>query len=426
MGDPPALPGVLALTTKSTVTSGGTGSDSQTWLIALTHAGEPSSPAQEFRMVEADDVGLTPSGKTGTAHCYLATTAAFTASTIGGKSFVFAEQGRNSSGIPKEYVGRFTASAATGTGASAKGTIAKGYMDGMRLDQAGNSGGAFTGAYTGPNSNGRFTLSSTPSGSTASITTAAYIVDVNRMFLLETAGDTGVLSGEMRTQQQATYSDASFNGAAVFSAQGIEYSDSQISGYDSALYRVTGNGGGTLTVNQGYDNSNGVYAAGKENKSALAVTFDSSYPGRATFSPGSDSAFLYFYDANSAFFLDLNGDGNPNYLESGLLEPQTQKTFTDATVAGSYMLAELPLSADSHTVGEVSVSSTGTVSANISKAGENRFSFDQLQSGMTYTWLSTTYGAFTVDGTTCMVVTPASIVCMDQTGSSGSMSVLQQ
>ncbi|HEY6446877.1 MAG TPA: hypothetical protein VIY53_10485 [Acidobacteriaceae bacterium] len=413
-------------TIKSVLTAGGTGSETNTWMIALTIAGEPASPAQEFSMIEADDVGATPSGSTGTARCYLANSAAFVLGTISSHAFAFAQQGVNSSGIPEDYVGRFTTSAASGSGTSATGTISSGYQDGMTLDQTGDSGGAFTGSYTGPGVTGRFTVTIAPAGTTTTYKDAAYIVDADRIFMLEISAGGGARSGEMRAQQQSTYSNASFDGAAVLSGQAFEYSGGAVSGYDSSIYRVSGNGAGTLTVNQSYDDNGGTYTAGKENNATLGVTFDSSSSGRATFSPGSDSAFLYFYDANSAFYLDLNGGGNPNYLETGLLAPQTQSTFTDAALAGTYMESDLALAPGNNTVGEGSLSSTGAATVEFSKAGQDFSIFDQPGSGLTYSWLTTTYGAFTLNGSTCVVVTPASAVCMNDTSSSAKISNLQE
>jgi hypothetical protein len=413
-------------TINSVFTSGATGSETNTWMIALTNAGEPSSPAQEFSMVEADDAGAAPSGSTGTATCYLASTAAFVVATISDRGFAFAQQGVNSSAIPEDYVGRLTTSAATGSGASATGTITSGYQDGMILDQTGDSGGAFSGTYTGPNTQGRFTITIAPTGTTTTYKNAAYIIDANRMFLLQISGNVGLLSGDMRTQQQSTYSNTGFDAAAVLSGQAFEYSGGGISGYDSSIYRVSGNGAGTLTVNQSYDNNGGTFTAGKENNGTLAITFDSANPGRATFSPGSDSAFLYFYNTNSAFYLDLNGGGNPNYLETGSLEPQTQKTFTGAALAGAYMISDLPLQSGNNSVGEVNLAGTGAVTAEISKAGQNDSSFDQSQSGQTYSWLTTIYGAFTLNGTTCMVVTSTNVLCIDDTSTSGKVSILQK
>lgn len=413
-------------TIKSVLTSGGTGSATNTWLLALTNAGEPASPAQEFSMIEADDVGATPSGSTGTARCYLADTAAFVVGTISSHNFAFAQQGVTNSGIPDDYVGRFTTSAATGSGVSATGTVSSGYQDGMILNQTGDSGGAFVGSYTGPSATGRFTVTMTPTGTTAASKYAAYIIDASRMFLLGISAGGGVRSGDMRVQKQSSYSDTSFDGAAVLSGQAFEYSGGVISGYDSALYQLSGNGAGTLTVNQSYDNLEGAYTAGKENNATLAVAFDASNSGRATFSPGSDSSFLYFYDVNSAFYLDLNGGGTPSYLETGLLQPQTQTTFTDAALAGTYTGSDFALQGGNNTVGEGSLSSSGGVTVEFSKAGSGFSIFDQSQSGLTYSWLTATYGAFTYDGATCIVVTPASAVCLNQTSSSAKMSNLQE
>jgi hypothetical protein len=120
----------------------------------------------------------------------------------------------------------------------------------MLLDQTGDGGGAFTGTYTGPTNTGRFTFTIVPTGTTSAYKNAAYIIDANRMFLLQISGNVGLLSGDMRTQQQSIYSDTSADGTAVLFGQGIEYSSGTISGYDSSIYRVSGNGAGTLTVNQ--------------------------------------------------------------------------------------------------------------------------------------------------------------------------------
>ena len=420
------------LTTTTVTTSGGTGSSTQEWVLALTNAGEPASPAQEFRLVEADDVGATPSGQTSNVNCYLATTSAFAVSTISAKGIAFGLQGQNGSGDLKESAGRFTASTATGSGSTATGTITSAYLDGMSLNQSGDNGGAGTGSYTGPNSSGRFTFTINPTGGGGSAVFAAYIIDAKRMFALETSGDSGVSSGEMRTQQQATYSNASLSGAAVLYGQGLEYSNSIVSGADSLIYQLSGNGAGTLTVNQSYDDNDGAYNVAKENAGTLTVSFDSTNPGRATFSPGGDSAFLFFYDTNSAFYLDLNGGGSPSFLESGWLQPQTQTTFTDAALAGTYLLSNQKLGQGDSSVGELDLASNGTSTASVSTGGENSFSFDSPQSGLSYTWLNSTYGSFSLletgqsGGETCMVITSNNDICMDGTSSSAKMSIMQQ
>ncbi len=418
--------------TPYTVTAGGTGSGTNNWAIALTDA---SSPAQEIRIVETDDVGSTPSGQNGATNCYLATPGAFAAGTLSSHGFAYSLDGVDAGGLPEEWVGRVTAStesATGGTGGAAGGTISSGYRDGMYIKKTSNGGGAFTGSYTAPDSTtGRFTIT-TNFGAGFTGVDVGYIVDANRMFLLETVGDGGVQSGEMRTQQQASYSNASFNGAAVFYGQGLEYTSGSVSGFDSLIFQVSGNGAGTLTVDQSYQDADGTYKDGNANGAALPVTFDSSNPGRATFSPGTDSGYMYFYNTNSAFYVDLNGGGGLNYLETGWLEPQTQATFTNAALAGTYMLGEVHLKPGDTSVGEAVVASNGTITASVSTGGQNSFSFDSAQSGLSYTWLNSTYGSFSLTqtgqsgGETCMVITASKDICMDGTSGSAKMSVLQK
>ena len=270
-------------TTIAVATSGGSGTHTSQFALALTNAVEP---AQQFRMVETDDIGSSPSGQHSTANCYLATTSAFAASTISGHSFVFGMQGENSSGTPKAYVGRFAASG---------GTINSGIIDGMRLDQTGDNGGTFTGSYTAPNTNGRFTLTITPTGQSGSVTMAIYIIDANRMFMLETGGDSGEQAGEVRKQLQTSYSGANLNAQFVLYSQAYEYSNGSVSAYDSYVFQGTGNGTGGLTINQSYSDKNGTYQVGGEDGGPIAVTFDTSNPGRATFSPSGSEFGLFVF-----------------------------------------------------------------------------------------------------------------------------------
>jgi hypothetical protein len=423
-------------TTTSTVTSGGTGTQISHYAIALNDANHVTTTATEFRLVEIDDAGASPSGQTSTGVCYQATPAAFASSTVSGKGVAFGFQGENSSGTPKQYVGRLTLSAESATGGPGGvpgGTVTSGIIDGMRLDQTGDKGGTIaSGTYTVPNSNGVYDVTVLATGQTSGSSFVVYVIDANRMFILETAGDTGVQSGDVRTQQQTSYSNSSFNGSAVLYGQAYEGTSGAISGYDSFVYQFSGNGAGAGTVNQSYDDSNGKYDVGKENGPGSAITFDSANPGRATFSPGTDSGFLYFYDTNSAFYLDLNGGGSPNFLESGWFLPQTQTTFTNAALAGTYLTANMNEKSGDASVGEAVLSSTGSITADQSTGGENSFDWDESQTGVTYSWLSSTYGAFSIvetgqsSGLTCMVITSTSAVCMEGTNGSAKMSTFQQ
>jgi hypothetical protein len=333
--------------------------------------------------------------------------------------------GENNSGAPKAYAGRFSASG---------GNITTGIMDGMRVDQTGDNGGPFTGSYVAPNATtGRFTMTLTPTGSTESVTMVVYIIDAKRMFMLETAGDTGLLAGEMRTQLQSSYSAASLNAPFVLYSQGYEYSNNAVSGYDSQVFEGIGNGTGGMTIRQSYQDADGTLKTGKENGGPIAVTFDATYPGRVTFPAGKDSGFLYFFDKNSAFELDFNG--SDGYLESGWVEAQSQTTFTNAAIAGTYMLGKLPPMEPNNddVAGEftLSSSSTGGITGGITSAGEGEFSWDQSMT-MSYIWDASTVntGTFTIGngdkGLSCAVISATKAVCIVNGSSSAETMILQK
>jgi len=313
------------MTTTSVVTSGGTGSNTSTWAVALTNA---TSPAQQLRMVETDDVGSSPSGQHSTGNCYLATTSAFALSTFNG-GYVVSINGTNGSGTPEMAVGRVSVSSGNITG----GVVDDASASKSSVEEWTVTGGSFT---TPDSTYGRSTL--TIATSSGSGTDAVYIIDANRMFILGTGALEKTQYGDVRKQQQTTYSAANLDGPIVFYATGYEYTSGSVAGYKSNVYRVTGNGSGGITVNQSYDDNGGTYSAGNENGGPLAVTFDSSNPGRATFSPGNGTFYLYMFDKNSALEMNVTSSGDPE--GAGWVEPQSQTTFTDAAVAGNYMVGQ--------------------------------------------------------------------------------------
>jgi hypothetical protein len=303
----------------------------------------------------------------------------------------------------------------------------------MRVDQTGDNGGTFTGSYTTPSTTtGRSTLTIIPTGGGGSAVFAAYVIDANRMFLLETAGDSGVQAGDMRTQQQTSYSDANLSGPFVMYAQGYRMDNGSPSRHDSQVSQVTGNGAGGLTLNQSYMDDNGTYSVGNANGGPVALTFDSTYAGRVTF-PGDTghTSYLYFYDNSSALYMDLGSSG---YLQTGWVEPQTQTTFTDAALAGNYLFGQLsPMQATQHgNVGELNVSSGGVITGGLTEAGQGVFSYDQSQSMGTLTWDSTAPGTGTFligsgdQGVSCAVISATKIVCTLNADSSPAVLILQQ
>jgi hypothetical protein len=397
-------------TSSSTVTS--------KWAIALTNAVEP---AQEFRMVEIDDLGSSPSGRNGQADCYLATTSAFAASTISGNSFAFQGTGEIAVNSPRTSVGRFSAS---------DGNITGGDFDQVVGIPTSYTNTTFTGSYTTPDSTtGRYTLTATNGGSGSY---AVYIIDSSRMFVLETDTANGLWAGHVRTQKQSSYSAANLDAALVLYTQGFNYSGTGASSYYSWIAQGTGNGSGNLTFNESYNDAGGNFVTGTET-GTLAVSFDATNPGRATMNPGAgtDMLYLYLYDNNAGFELNVNPKTGSGNVDAGSFEAQTQTTFTDAALAGTYMLGQFPpVKPKDVSLGEVDVASSGSVTADISDGGPNGFTWDDPQTGLSYTWLASTYGVLTVAGgssdSTCIVISTTRFACIANTKSIPQVQIFQQ
>jgi hypothetical protein len=264
----------------------------------------------------------------------------------------------------------------------------------------------------------------------------AYIIDTNRLFIIATGGGTGALSGEMRLQQQSANTAAALlSGSSVLYSQRFDGNSSgSVTGYGSMLLQVSGVPASTYTdtatVNASFEDDEGTYKVGQENGGNIAITLDSNNPGRATFSPGGgDSAFFYFFNAGSAFYLDLNGT-KPD-LETGWLEAQTQTTFTNAALAGDYLLGKLPpVSADHNdAIGELNLLSNGNITGSATTGGEGDFTWEQAI-GMSYSWASPTYGTFTTGTGTkdlsCAVISATKDVCIVNGSGSAEMMILQE
>jgi hypothetical protein len=298
-------------------------------------------------------------------------------------------------------------------------------MDGMRVDQTSDNGGTLgSGTYTVPNANGVFTLNMIPTGQTSGQTFVVYTIDANRMFILETAGDTGLLVGDMRTQL-----GYGLSASAILEGYGYVYSTASgkvTSTNNALLYQVSGSGT-NLTVNQSYDTasaSTGGTTTGAENGQIYTVTFDSSNPGRSYFTPTNstgDTSYLYFFNNNNAMYLDLNG--TTNTLRTGWMEQQTQTTFPNTAQPGSYVygrLPELPIG-NTEQVLEENFNPNGAFSQTGSLGGPGTFNWDQESFGYTWSTISSTYGLYNIHAKECGVINLTRIVCYN-----GSLYVILQ
>ena len=406
--------------THTILTDGAAGIQTLHWALALTSAAQPS---QNFRMVETDDLGALPSGLQATANCYLATASAFAASTISGSSFVFGLDGENNSSNPRATVGRFSAFS---------GQITGGNLDTLLGGSATVQTTAFTGSYTAQDpATGRFTIALKGAGTSTGYT--VYIIDASRMFILDNTSDDGEQAGNMRAQQQASTTGATVNGPFVFYMRGAEFNSSggAPSGFYSNLFQGTGDGVGNMTINQSYTNNGGAYTAGLLNGDLGALAFDSSNPGRATFTSASGTTYLYLFNTNSAVEMSVGANGS---LDSGWMEPQTQTAFTGAALAGNYLFGELPLLNLLPTgyAGEYNLSGSGAITGAATSAAQGVISWDQSLSA-TYAWDTTAPGTGTFliangaeGAASCAVISATKFVCAAQADPSPSVQIMQK
>jgi len=403
------------------LTNGAAGIQTTQWALALTGA---TQPAQQFRMVEDDDLGELPSGQQGTADCQRATTSAFTASTVNGSSFAFGLEGEDGSAHLKAAAGVFSATA---------GKISSGTIDLAQGGKATVQTVAFTGTYTTPDpATGRFTIALKDGGDPAGLT--AYIIDANRMFVLDNTLNDGEAAGNMRTRLESSFSAANMSGPSVLYTRGAEFNSTSgaPSGYYADLFQATGDGDGNIVINRSYTDANGVYSSGVSNGSSITLGFEPAVPGRATFQTASRSTYLYLFNNDSAFEMSVSDTGS---VDTGWLEPQTlPRALSNTALAGSYLFSELqPLNGESDaTVGEFQLTASGIMNEALTTAGEETLSWDEATS-TTYALDATVpgTGAFliasnTTSAASCAVINATKLVCIPQTDPSPSVQLIEQ
>jgi hypothetical protein len=410
------------------LTSGAAGIQTTQWAIALSGAAQP---AQQFRMIEADDLGTLPSYQQGTANCYLATPSAFTASTISGNYFVIGLDGEDNDGNMKATAGFFHASV---------GVSANGYID---MAQGGNAtvqSASFTATYAAPDPvSGRFTMALNGAGSSTGYT--IYIIDANRMFILDNTSDDGEQAGNMRVQPHNSPSGPIVTGPFVLYLRGAEFNSSGNvpSGFYADVLQGTGDGAGNITINQSYKDDAGVYSAGNSNGGPVALTFFPAHPGRASFQSASGTIYLYLFNNNSAFEMGVGDNGS---LDSGWLESQSAppvvhtgpSSFSYAALAGNYLSGDLPqLNIEpSSNVGVLGLTSSGVINAALTTTSRGNLAWDQSTS-MTFGWDAKVLGTgafFVTNGAqeiaSCVVITTTKFVCTPQGDPAPSIEVIEQ
>jgi hypothetical protein len=293
--------------------------DSSTVTFALAAPASSSTQGNDtnIQIIEFDD--KTGSGTRGSG--------VLKSSTLGNTSaivnnYAFSMAGVDQSGSPVAIAGSFKADGA--------GNIT-GYAADANDNGVITSETTFTGTYAVNDVRGnmQFKLGGN------SYNYSFYQVTPHELLVISTdtlAANVPLVSG-LIAQQTGTFSTSSLSGAAVMRLRGL----ASLSGSllpDATLGLFTGDGKGNVSVS--YDEYKGQLLSPQTYSGAYTVDTTS---GRVVLSAAGTPAYLYLLDNNQAFV--LGGDASAS---SGVVEPQTGGSFTNASFKGNYLGGSLPLS----------------------------------------------------------------------------------
>jgi hypothetical protein len=225
----------------------------------------------------------------------------------------------------------------------ATGTLSNGQMEVARQDSHGNPV-AVTGNLFTIDASGRGTATLTLA-TLGSFNFTFYVVSATEAFMLEVdvrGGATPLLSGSMRLQSGAPFSNASVNGAAVFQLNGMSFSGMSL----MVIGRVVTDGAGNLTGD--FDQNDGGTVL---TDVMFTGTYSIAANGRGTFNfiinpTTSQNYTFYMIGQNQAFLLGGQpGAFDPN-APVGMLEPQTGGPFSDASVKTTFTGATITQSSN--------------------------------------------------------------------------------
>jgi len=287
-----------------------------------------------------------------------------------------------------------------------------------------NSGGAYTVSGT----NGRGTLSFTPTGTGSSaVGTVIYVVSSTDVLVLGSDDQTSnsAFAGELLKQSGTPFSANPLSGAYIGyqSGQGTSAGTSRVS---LLLLDASGTG---ITGTQ-FRNDGGSF----QSKSLTGITYSVTSSGRmTTIAGGTNPPIFYLVNANQVFA--LNGSST---VDSGFFQSQTGSPFTNSSASGVYAFGTVdPQVANANVNSGVATftPATTTVSVIQDKNGSGSQSVGQTQS-MTYSIDSTglvslpSGCAMTASSTTCQailyVVSPTKAVLMDVGSTNPSIQVAEQ
>jgi hypothetical protein len=294
-----------------------------------------SDVAAEGRIVEWDDPTAS-SYIVATGHLLQQTTSAFSGGLSG--SYAFEMAGRDEHKDPVGMVGVISASS---------GSLTAGEMDVNDADEDPDGTASFTlvsGTYGSADSNGRFTLTLTWSGQSASHV-VDYMVSSSHFLYIRTdpPATNGVQIGDSK-QQTGPFSKSSLNAPSAFYTAGFSGGGKG----DVFLGILTGNGAGTLSMAGTEDDGGTTKAWGAAGSCGYNVATN----GRVTISGTGNCAdpfALYLTAPNTGYMLvgvesPLIGNMNQQIIPSG--------GFSSSSVSGTYYMGDVDVISDAEASGE--------------------------------------------------------------------------
>lgn len=352
------------------------GSDNRGYLTLTSSAGtsnyaiaganlNSSGYYSSLALVNVDDVGSSPSGQTGTGHCYRQSTSTnLNTLSLTGTGMVFGLRGEDGSGLSESYAGYLSFS----------GGNVSGEMD--MADEGTYNYSTLTGTYStssAVDSFGRTTITAGLS-SADELSFVIYLTNDGdgRGLIMDTephdaSSSNSFLSGETRTQTSPT---TLTSGKAVIYLTGVDNSTT-LSEYKSQFMQLGSSSTTSANIHVKVANDNGTVSISNPN-SSLSFTLASSTTGRATTATTATSGdIFYFYNTNKAVVLYADGSSPAQGL-LGWMMPQSasgsswnvsqletsysMRKVTDGDYGANFFSGELTVAGTS-TSGEATLSS---------------------------------------------------------------------
>lgn len=240
------------------------------------------------------------------------------------------------------------------------------------------SDAAVTVSAGAPDALGRGTLGLTVNGGSAQY--AYYIVDANRMGLIELDTGPTVQSGSAHLQSALTA--ASVNMSSVLQLAGANQTATNATAPVAVIGSLAISGNSSLSVL--FDSNNIGTVLSKVNVTGSVASFDPT-TGRGVLSVTSgftsglmNSGVFYLYDSGDGYMIDADttGGGVTNYALSGTLINRTGSSFSNLTLSGNALLGfggsptrDVPNVTAAINFGSASFSGTGSLTSFLKSGG---------------------------------------------------------